>query len=82
MSEFNCLAVVLFGVMFSCSLFDSFELQEIVVSQNMEPLSLRSTSRGVMMNMLRYDIFFLILETEELISNIGSHPILQEASEL
>ena len=30
MSEFNCLAVVLFGVMFSCSLFDSFELQEIV----------------------------------------------------
>ena len=35
-----------------------------------------------MMNMLRYDIFFLILETEELISKIGSHPILQEASEL
>ena len=68
--------------MFSCSLFDSFELQEIVVSQNMEPLSLRSTSRGVVMNMLRYDIFFLILETEELISKIGSHPILQEASEL
>ena len=31
---------------------------------------------------LRYDIFFLMLETEELISKIGSHHILQEASEL
>ena len=35
--------------MFSCFLLDSFELQEMVsiVSQNMEPLSLRSTSGGV-----------------------------------
>ena len=49
MSEFNCLVVVLFSAMFSCFLLDSFELQEMVsiVSQNMEPLSLRSTSRGV-----------------------------------
>ena len=59
MSEFNCLVVVLFSAMFSCFLLDSFELQEMVsiVSQNMEPLSLRSTSLGaltarVMMNML------------------------------
>ena len=28
-SEFNCLAVVLFSSMFSCFLLDSFELQEI-----------------------------------------------------
>ena len=52
------------------------------MSQNMEPLSLRSTSRGVMMNMLAIRYFFLMLETEELISEIGSHHILQEASEL
>ena len=53
------------------------------MSQNMEPLSLRSTSRGVIMNMLaiRY-FFFLMLETEELVSKIGSLHILQEASEL
>ena len=31
---------------------------------------------------LRYDFFFLMLETEELISEVGSHQILQEASEL
>ena len=29
-SEFNCLAVVLFSAMFSCFLLDSFELQEMV----------------------------------------------------
>ena len=52
------------------------------MSQNMEPLSLRSTSRGVMMNMLAIRYFFLMLETEELISKIGSLHILQEASEL
>ena len=63
MSEFNCLVVVLFSAMFSCFLLDSFELQEMVsiVSQNMEPLSLFSTSWSVltarvMMNMhaIRY----------------------------
>ena len=47
------------SAMFLCFLLDLFELQEMVsiVSQNMEPLSLRSTSLGaltarVMMNML------------------------------
>ena len=30
MSEFNCLAVVLFSALFSCFLLDSFELQEMV----------------------------------------------------
>ena len=36
----------------------------------MEPLFLRSTSRGDMMNMLAIRYFFLMLETEELISKI------------
>ena len=52
------------------------------MSQKMEPLSLRSTSRGVLINMLAIRFFFLMLETEELISKIGSLHILQEASEL
>ena len=65
MSEFHCLVMILFSAMFSCFLLDSFELQEMVsiVSQNMEPLSLLSTSRGVltarvMMNMLAIRYFF------------------------
>ena len=81
--------MVLFSAMFSCFLLDSFELQEMVstVSQNMEPLSLRSTSRGVrnarvMMNMPAIRYFFLMLETEKLISEIDIDHILQEASEL
>ena len=90
MSELHCLVMVLFSAMFSCFLLDSYEPQEIIsiVSQNMEPLSLLSTSRGVltawvMMNMLaiRY-FFFVMLEAEESISEIDSHHILQEASEL
>ena len=82
MSEFNCLVVVLFSAMFSCFLLDSFELQEMVCLTKHGALSLRSTSRGVMMKMLAIRYFFLMLETEELISEIGSHHILQEASEL
>ena len=90
MSELHCLVMVFFSAMFSCFLLDSYEPQEIIsiVSQNMEPLSLLSTSRGVltawvMMNMLaiRY-FFFVMLEAEESISEIDSHHILQEASEL
>ena len=82
MSEFHCLVMVLFSAMFSCFLP---EIQEMVsiVSQNMEPLSLRSTSRGVrnarvMVNMppIRY---FL---PEESISETDNDHILQEASEL
>ena len=56
--------------------------------QNMEPPSLRSTSRGGL-NSRVYDeracdtmIVFLRLETEESISEIDSHHILQEACEL
>ena len=78
-----------FSALLSCFLHDSYELQEIIsiVSQNMEPLSLLSISRGVltarvMMNMLAILYFFLMLETEESISEIDSHHILQEASEL
>ena len=57
--------MVLFSAMFSCFLLDSYELQEIIsiVSQNMEPLSLISTSLGlltarVMINMLAIQYFF------------------------
>ena len=81
--------MALFSAMFSCFLLDSYELQEIIsiVSQNMEPLSLISTSLGVltarvMMNMLAIQYFFLTLETEESISEIDSHHILQDVSEL
>ena len=53
----------------------------------MEPLSLLSTSRGVltarvMMNMLAIRYFFLMLETKESIYEIDNHHILQEASEV
>ena len=89
MSQFHCLIMVLFSAMFSCFLLDSFELPEMVsiVSPNMKLLSLLSTSRSeltarVMMNMLAIRHFFLTLETEESISEIDSHHILQEASEL
>ena len=81
--------MVLFSAMFSCFLLDSFKLQEMVstVSQNMEPLSLRSTSLGVrnaqvMMNMPTIRYFFLMLETEKLIPEIDIDHILQEAPEL
>ena len=37
---------------------------------------------GLLWTCLRYDIFFLKLETEESISEIDIHHILQEASEL
>ena len=89
MSQFHCLVMVLFSAMFSCFLLDSFELPEMVsiVSPNMKLLSLLSTSRSeltawVMMNMLAIRHFFLMLETEKSISEIDSHHILQEASEL
>ena len=87
MSELHCLVMVLFSAMFSYFLLDSHELQVIslIVSQNME--SLLSASRGVriawvMMNMLAIRYFFLMLETEESISEIDSHHILEEASKL
>ena len=60
MSELHCLVMVLFS-----TILDSYELQEIIsiVSPNMEPLSLLSTSRGVltarvMMNMVAIRYFF------------------------
>ena len=60
MSELHCLVMVLFS-----AILDSCELQEIIsiVSPNMEPLSLLSTSRGVltarvMMNMVAIQYFF------------------------
>ena len=71
--------------MFSCFLL---ELQEMVsiVSQNMEPLSLQHLEAYVMLGLrwtcLRYDIFFLMVETEESISETDNDHILQEAFEL
>ena len=57
--------MVFFSALFSCFLLDSYELQEIIsiVSQNMVPHSLLSTSQGVlsarfMMNMLAIRYFF------------------------
>ena len=57
--------LLFFSAMLSYFLLDSYELQEIIsiVSQNMEPLSLLSTSRGVltapvMINMLAIQDFF------------------------
>ena len=80
MSELHSLVIVLFSAMFSCFLLASYELQEIIsiVSQNMKPLSLLSTSQGVltarvMMNMLAIRYFFLMLETEESISEIDNN---------
>ena len=65
MSELHCSVMVIFSAMFLCFLLDSYKLQEIIsiVSQSMEPLSLLSTSRGVlnalvMMNMLAILYFF------------------------
>ena len=83
MSEFNCLARTF---VLSALLFHTFypirpNFRKWFVSHNIEPLSLRFLF-GVMMNMLAMRYFFLRLETEELISEIGSHNILQEASEL
>ena len=71
MSEFNCLVVVLFSAMFSCYLLDSFELQEMVcATKHGATFSALNISR-------RYDehacdtiFFFLMLETEELISKL------------
>ena len=57
MSEFDCLVMVLFSAEFSYFLLDSFDFRKWFVSQNMEPFSFISTSRGVlaawvMMNMV------------------------------
>ena len=83
MNEFNCLAVVLFSAMFSCFLLDSFELQEIVcLTKHGATFSSLNISRRYDEHACDTKFFSLILETEELISKIGSHHILQEASEL
>ena len=74
-SEFHCLAVVLFSAMLLCFLLGSFELQEIVcLTKHGATLS--------SLNISRYDDFSLMLKTEESISEIDSHHILQDASEL
>ena len=58
MSEFNCLAVVLSALRFHTFYPIRPNFRKWFVSQNIEPLSLRSTSWGVMMNMLAIRYFF------------------------
>ena len=61
--------------MLLCFLLGSFELQEIVcLTKHGATLS--------SLNISRYDDFSLMLKTEESISEIDSHHILQDASEL
>ena len=88
MSEFHRLVMVLFSAKFSCFLLDSFEPQETVcLTKHGATFSYLNISRRTCG--LGYDehacdtlIFFLMLETEESISEIDNHYILQEASEL
>ena len=83
MSEFNSLVVVLFSAMFSCFLLDSFELQEMVcVTKHGATVSSLNISRRCDEHACDTIVFFLMLETEELISEIGIHHIFQEAYEL
>ena len=83
MTEFNGFVVVLFSAMFSCFFLDSFELQEMVRCHKTWSLFLFAQHlESLWWTCLRYDTFFLMLETEEFISKISSHHILQEASEL
>ena len=61
--------------MLLCFLLGSFELKEIVcLTKHGATLS--------SLNISRYDDFSLMLKTEESISEIDSHHILQDASEL
>ena len=79
--------MVLISAMFPRFLLDSFELQEMVGLTKHGATFSCPASRGVltaqvMMNMLAVQLFFQMLETEESVSEIDSHYILQEASEL
>ena len=71
--------------MFSCFLLDSFQLQEMVcLTKHGATFSSLNVSRrtycsGYDKKYLRYDNFFLMLETVESISGIDSDYILQEA---
>ena len=74
--------------MFSCFLLDMFELQEMVcLTKHGATFSSLNISRRT--HCSSHDeygcntiIFFLMQETEESISEMDSHHILQEASEL
>ena len=86
MSEFHCLVMVLFSAKFSCFLLDSFELQEMVCLTKHETtfsyLNISRRTCGLGYDEHAYANFFLMLETEESISEIDNHYILQGASEL
>ena len=88
MSEFHCLVMVLFSAMFLCCLLDLFELQEMVcltkhgATFSSPNMSRRTYCSGYHEHACDAIIIFLMLETEQSISEIDSHHILQEASEL
>ena len=88
-SEFHCLVIILLSAMFSCFLLDLFELQEMVcLTKHGATFSSFNISRRTYCSVypwwtyLRYDNFFLMLETEESVTEIDSCHILQEASDL
>ena len=67
----------------SCFLIDSFELQEMgYLTKHGATFSSLNIGRRCDEHACDTIFFSLMLETEELISEIGSHHILQEASEL
>ena len=79
-------------IVWSWSCFHAFylirsNLRKWFVSQIMDSLPFAQHLEaylmlGLWLTCLRYDDFFLMLETEESISEIDGHHILQEASEL
>ena len=83
MSEFHCLVVVLFSVISSCFLHDLFEFQDMFcLTKHGATFSSLNMSRRTYCS--SYDehacdaiIFPLMLKTEESISEIDSHHILQ-----
>ena len=88
MSEFHCLVMAFFSAMFLCSLLDLFELQKMVcptkhgATFSLLNMSRRTYCSGHDEHACNAIILFLMLETEQSISEIDSHHILQEASEL
>ena len=88
--------MVLFSAIFSCFLLDSFEVQEMVcLTKHGATFSSLNISRhtycsgydeypcdAIIFSLIIIIIFSLMLETEESISEIAGHHILQEASEL
>ena len=82
MRGFNCLVVVLFSYVFMLSTRFVRTSGNGLCHKTWSHFLFAQHLEALWWTCLRYDIFFLMLETEELISKIGSLHILQEASEL